>query len=180
MNLNIEDKEFFRNEIIKAIEESVTPGFKKLLGFMMKTQKNANKDHGIWSQPNGDEYYKLRIRSYTTTDYPPERIHQMGLSEVNRISSRMKEILTNQGYDSAKNVGQLMNELNENPDFLYADTPDRKEIIVKDYTEMVDEAIKVSTEYFHTMPKSDVVVKAVPEYSEQTAAGGYYLSLIHI
>ena len=141
---------------------------------MMKTQKNANKNHGIWSQPNGDEYYKLRIRSYTTTDYSPERIHQMGLSEVNRISSRMKEILTNQGYDSAKNVGQLMNELNENPDFLYADTPDRKEIIVKDYTEMVDEAIKVSTEYFHTMPKSDVVVKAVPEYSEQTAAGGYY------
>ena len=81
---------------------------------------------------------KLRIRSYTTTDYSPERIHQMGLSEVNRISSRMKEILTNQGYDSTKNVGQLMNELNENPDFLYADTPDRKEIIVKDYTEMVD------------------------------------------
>ena len=174
LNLNIEDKEFLRNEIIKAIEESVTPGFKKLLGFMMKTQKNANKNHGIWSQPNGDEYYKLRIRSYTTTDYSPERIHQMGLSEVNRISSRMKEILTNQGYDSTKNVGQLMNELNENPDFLYADTPDRKEIIVKDYTEMVDEAIKVSTEYFHTMPKSDVVVKAVPEYSEQTAAGGYY------
>ena len=98
----------------------------------------------------------------------------MGLSEVNRISSRMKEILTNQGYDSTKNVGQLMNELNENPDFLYADTPDRKEIVVRDYTEMVDEAIKVSTEYFHTMPKSDVVVKAVPEYSEQTAAGGYY------
>ena len=174
LDLDIEDKEFFRNEIIKAIEESVTPGFKKLLGFMMKTQKNANKNHGIWSQPNGDEYYKLRIRSYTTTDYSPERIHQMGLSEVNRISSRMKEILINQGYDSAKNVGQLMNELNENPDFLYADTPDRKEIVVRDYTEMVDEAIKVSSEYFHTMPKSDVVVKAVPEYSEQTAAGGYY------
>ena len=174
--LNITDKELddFDKRIKNAIEDSVTPGFKLLLGFMEKTKKNANKNHGIWSQPGGDDYYKLRIRTYTTTDYTPEFIHQTGLSEVERITNRMREILTSLGYDTSKSVGQLMNELNENPDFLYADTPDRKEIIVNDYTEMVNEAIEVMTEYFHTMPKSDVVVKAVPEYSEQTAAGGYY------
>lgn len=174
--LNITDKELddFDKRIKKAIEESVTPGFKLLLEFMERTKKNANKNHGIWSQPGGDDYYKLRIRTYTTTDYTPEFIHQTGLSEVERITNRMREILTSLGYDTSKSVGQLMNELNENPDFLYADTPDRKEIIVNDYTEMVNEAIEVMTEYFHTMPKSDVVVKAVPEYSEQTAAGGYY------
>ena len=174
--LNITDKELddFDKRIKKAIEDSVTPGFKLLLGFMERTKKNANKNHGIWSQPGGDDYYKLRIRTYTTTDYTPEFIHQTGLSEVERITNRMREILTSLGYDTSKSVGQLMNELNENPDFLYADTPDRKEIIVNDYTEMVNEAIEVMTEYFHTMPKSDVVVKAVPKYSEQTAAGGYY------
>jgi len=174
--LNITDKELddFDKRIKKAIEDSVTPGFKLLLGFMERTKKNANKNHGIWSQPGGDDYYKLRIRTYTTTDYTPEFIHQTGLSEVERITNRMREILTSLGYDTSKSVGQLMNELNENPDFLYADTPDRKEIIVNDYTEMVNEAIEVMTEYFHTMPKSDVIVKAVPEYSEQTAAGGYY------
>ena len=174
--LNITDKELddFDKRIKKAIEDSVTPGFKLLLGFMERTKKNANKNHGIWSQPGGDDYYKLRIRTYTTTDYTPEFIHQTGLSEVERITNRMREILTSLGYDTSKSVGQLMNELNENPDFLYADTPDRKEIIVNDYTEMVNEAIEVMTEYFHTMPKSDIVVKAVPEYSEQTAAGGYY------
>ena len=53
---------------------------------MMQTKQYANKNHGIWSQPNGDEYYKLRIRSYTTTDYSLEEIHQMGLEEVDRIS----------------------------------------------------------------------------------------------
>jgi uncharacterized protein (DUF885 family) len=41
---------------------------------------------------------------------------------------------------------------------------------------MVNEAIRVMTDYFHTMPKSEVIVKAVPEYSEQNAAGGYYQS----
>ena len=164
----------FNSEIKRAIDESVTPGFELLMQFMIRTEKNANKNHGIWSQPNGDEYYKLRIRTYTTTDYSPEDIHQMGLDEVERISNRMREILTDLGYDKSRSVGELMNELNESPQFLYDDTPDRKEIIVNDYMEMVNEAIEVMTDYFHTMPKSEVVVKAVPEYSEQTAAGGYY------
>ena len=177
LNLSKSDKNYLDSEIKRAIKESVTPGFELLLKFMLKTEKFANKDHGIWSQPGGDEYYKLRIRSYTTTDYSPQEIHQMGLSEVKRITDRMNEILTGLGYDtSSKSVGQIMNELNENPDFLYADTPDRKEIVIKDYTNMANEAIEVMTDYFHTMPKSEVVVKAVPEYSEKTAAGGYYQS----
>tara|TARA_B100001175_G_scaffold199507_1_gene169428 strand:+ start:1337 stop:3076 length:1740 start_codon:yes stop_codon:yes gene_type:complete len=174
LNLDSEKEFLFEEAIKRGIDESVTPGFILLKDFMVKTQKSANKNHGIWSQPNGDEYYKLRIRSYTTTEYSPEEIHQMGLSEVERISTRMKEILVMLGYDENKTVGVLMNELNESPQFLYADTPDRKDIVVNDYMEMVNEAIDVMTDYFHTMPKADVIVKAIPEYSEQTAAGGYY------
>ena len=174
LNLDSEKEFLFEEAIKRGIDESVTPGFILLKDFMVKTQKSANKNHGIWSQPNGDEYYKLRIRSYTTTDYSPEEIHQMGLSEVDRISTRMKEILVMLDYDENKTVGVLMNELNESPQFLYADTPDRKDIVVNDYMEMVNEAIDVMTDYFHTMPKADVIVKAIPEYSEQTAAGGYY------
>jgi len=160
--------------IKSSIEDSVTPGFILLRDFMVATKNKANPDHGIWSQPNGDEYYKLMIRSYTTTDYSPEKIHNIGLSEVARISSRMKEILNSLGYDPKKSAGELMNELNEDPSFLYADTPDRKDIVVKDYMDMVNEATEGIKDYFHTMPKASVVVKAVPEYSEKTAPGGYY------
>ena len=176
LELSNDQVDYLEKEITRSINESVTPGFKLLRNFMANTNKNANPNHGIWSQPGGDEYYKLKIRTFTTTDYSPEEIHQMGLNEVKRISSRMREILTSLGYAESKSVGELMNELNENPDFLYADTPDRKEIVVNDYTDMVNEAIRVMADYFHTMPKSEVIVKAVPEYSEQNAAGGYYQS----
>ena len=144
--------------------------------FLVSTQAQANDNHGLWSQPNGDKYYELRIRTYTTTDYTPQEIHDMGLNEVERISNRMKTILMQLGYNQSKSVGILMNELNEDPQFLYDDTPDRKQIAIKDYSEMVDEAYVVLEKYFHTMPKSKVIVKAVPEYSEKTAAGGYYRS----
>ena len=164
-------------ELEEVINNHVTRGFGLLKDFMVKTQKYANTNDGIWSLPNGDEYYQLQIRSYTTTDYTANEIHEMGVNEVKRISNRMDEILKNLGYDTEnKSVGQIMNDLNEDPKFLYADTPDRKEIVVADYTAMVKEAQEVMVDYFVTMPKADVIVKAVPEYSEQTAAGGYYQS----
>jgi uncharacterized protein (DUF885 family) len=174
--LNISESKFssLDNDLRASIETSVTPGFVLLRDFMVSTKAKANKNHGIWSQPNGDEFYKLRIRSYTTTNYSPEEIHNIGLSEVARISARMKEILTSLGYDSTKTAGVLMNELNEDPSLLYADTPNRKEIVVQDYMDMVNEATASIKDYFHSMPEAPVTVKAVPEYSEKTAPGGYY------
>ena len=141
---------------------------------MEKNYDQANKHHGVWSLPNGDAFYASRLRSYTTTDYTAEEIHQIGLAEVERIGNRMKEIFILLGYEVNKPVGQMMNELNENPEFLYADTPDRKQIVIADYNQMVKEAEEDVRPYFERFPISPVEVRAVPEYSEKTAAGGYY------
>ena len=176
-DISEENKEALTKELEEVINNHVTKGFGLLKDFMIRTQKYANTNDGVWSLPNGDEYYQLQIRSYTTTDYTANEIHEMGVNEVKRISNRMSEILKNLGYDTNnKSVGQIMNDLNEDPKFLYADTPDRKDIVIADYTAMVKEAQEVMVDYFATMPKADVIVKAVPEYSEQTAAGGYYQS----
>ena len=176
-DISEENKEALTKELEEVINNHVTKGFGLLKDFMVRTQKYANTNDGVWSLPNGDEYYQLQIRSYTTTDYTANEIHEMGVNEVKRISNRMSEILKNLGYDTNnKSVGQVMNDLNEDPKFLYADTPDRKDIVIADYTAMVKEAQEVMVDYFATMPKADVIVKAVPEYSEQTAAGGYYQS----
>ena len=176
LDFSEEQKMQLRENLKQAIRQSIDKSFRMMKDYLVSTQAQANDNHGLWSQPNGDKYYELRIRTYTTTDYSPQEIHDMGLSEVERISNRMKTILTQLGYNQDKSVGILMNELNEDPQFLYADTPDRKQIAIKDYSEMVDEAYVVLEKYFHTMPKSKVIVKAVPEYSEKTAAGGYYRS----
>ena len=157
-----------------VIASEVKAGFQSILDFFEANYEYANKDHGVWSLPNGDAYYAARLRSYTTTDYTAEEIHQIGLLEVDRIGARMKEIFVELGYDLNKPVGEMMNDLNENPDFLYADTPDRKEIVVADYNQMVKEAEEDVRPYFTRFPKSPVEVRAIPEYSEQTAAGGYY------
>ena len=161
-------------QLTEVIRLDVNPGFLLILNFMKDNYDNANVHHGVWSLPNGDEFYNLKIRSFTTTNYSPEQIHQIGLSEVDRISNRMKEIFYQLGYEVDKTIGEMMNELNENSNFLYADTPDRKKIIISDYNKMLVQAEKDVKPYFERLPKSKVEIKAVPEYSEKTAAGGYY------
>ena len=164
------------NDLNLAMEESVNPSFQLLLDFMIETLPMADPNDGVWSLPNGDEFYALRLKVYTTTDYSAEEIHNIGLSEVDRISKRMQDILSELGYGDNLNVGEMMNQLNEDPQFLYADTPDRKTIVIKDYSDIVEETWMAAADSFHRMPASKVEVRAVPEYSEQNEAGGYYMS----
>ena len=175
LNLDSEVSSELILKLDNAIENSVTPGFKLLYDFVNETRKKANQYHGVWSLPNGDEFYALRLKVYTTTDYSAEDIHNIGLSEVERITKRMQEIAFDLGYGDQVKVGQLMNSLNEDSNFLYSDTPDRKERVVADYNSIVEETWNISELYFHNMPKSRVEVRAVPEYSEQNQAGGYYM-----
>jgi uncharacterized protein (DUF885 family) len=174
LDIDLAKKEALFKELSSIIETDVKPGYESILEYMELNYSNANKNDGVWSLPNGDAFYASRLRSYTTTDYTAEEIHQIGLSEVARIGERMKEIFISLGYEVNKPIGEMMNDLNENPEFLYADTPDRKEIVIADYNQMVKEAEIDVKPYFERFPVSPVEVRAIPEYSEQTAAGGYY------
>ena len=176
LNLDPKTSEDLILKLEDSIENSVNPGFKLLYDFMSETKTKANEYDGVWSLPNGDEFYALRLKVYTTTNYSAVEIHEIGLSEVKRITERMQEIAFELGYGKQVNVGQLMNDLNEDSNFLYPDTPDRKDRVVEDYNSIVVETWKKSEAYFHKMPRSKVEVRAVPEYSEQNQAGGYYMS----
>jgi uncharacterized protein (DUF885 family) len=176
IDLREETQTELMNDLDVAMQDSVKPGFKILLGFMMETLPMANPNDGVWSLPNGDEFYALRLKAQTTTDYTAEEIHNIGLSEVDRISKRMQAILSELNYGDNLIVGEMMNKLNEDSQFLYADTPDRKSIVVNDYNDIVEETWLAAADSFHKMPESTVEVRAVPEYSEQNEAGGYYMS----
>jgi uncharacterized protein (DUF885 family) len=174
LDISIKQKESLITKLSKTIEHDVKPGYQLILEYMKANYKNANEYHGVWSLPNGEAFYASQLKAYTTTDFTAEEIHQIGLSEVERIGKRMGEIFTALGYEVNKPIGQMMNDLNENSDFLYADTPDRKTIVIADYNQMVKEAEEDVKPYFERFPISPVEVRAVPEYSEKTAAGGYY------
>ena len=171
LDLGEEVKDNLSKELSEVIRSDVKPGFQSILNFMLENYQSANEYHGVWSLPDGDDYYALRLRSYTTTDYTAEEVHQIGLQEVDRIGNRMKEIFLELGYEVDKPVGEMMNDLNEDPRFLYEDTEDRKAIVIRDYNQMVKEAEEDVKPYFYKFPVSPVEVRAVPEYSKKQLLG---------
>ena len=49
-------------------------------------------------------------------------------------------------------------------------------MILDEYVRIQENTYKILPDYFNELPKSEVVVRRVPEFAEKSAAGGYYQS----
>src|SRR2546427_10533102 len=83
-----------RSNVAEAIRQSVVPAFDKLHAFFKDEYLPACRtDMGIWSLPDGTERYAYTVKHYTTTNLSPNEIHELGLKELSRIHSEMREIV---------------------------------------------------------------------------------------
>ena len=176
LDLSEKRKQEYASQAGALIEGPVNSGYRGLLEYVLTSRQYANPYDGVWSLPEGDDYYALMLRMRTTTDYSAEEIHQMGLDEVERIEARMSALLIELGHSVEGGVGEAMNTLNELDRFLYEETSDRTSIVIQDYQDLVSQSWERVTVHFERMPEAEVEVRAVPEYSEQSQAGGYYQS----
>lgn len=173
-DLDEANKTSLKSSLNETMEKIVQPAYDRMITYYEELLTQADSKAGVWKFNNGDKYYQYRIKSVTTTDYTPEYLHNLGLVEVNRIVSQIKSILQQQGYDTNKTVGELLNEMSKDPQFLYADNDTGRDQILKDYQVIIDEIDKDMSQTFGILPKGKVVVKRTPEYRQKTAAGGSY------
>ena len=158
----------------KAINESFKPTYTELTELIRLHAQNAREHDGVWSMPNGEDYYKHRLKIYTTTDYSPDEIHEIGLKLVKSIQSEIRSILEAEGYDVSRPLATLYDELNNDPRFLFEDSDAGRQAILDEYTRIQNETYKILPQYFNELPIAEVIVKRVPVFAEKSAAGGYY------
>ncbi len=96
----------------------------------LRTQRTvATEAPGISARPHGEEWYAWSLRSSTTTRRTPDEIHEMGLTQLDEIHSRMDPILRDIGYTTGS-VGDRMTALGTDPRFQFAEgDPGRAEIM---------------------------------------------------
>ena len=157
----------------QAIQQSVYPAYKKLSDYFTQLQPKAQSNDGAWHLPNGDAYYAYRVREETTTDMTPEQVHQLGLSEVARITTEMDEILKGQGLSDGP-IGPRVQQLAKDPAQLFPNTAQGKAAMLKQYQAILDEVNAGLGNTFNVRPKLGVEVQAVPEFAQATAPGAYY------
>ena len=79
---------------IAAYQDKIAPAYRKLLIFLEQEYlPNAVQKVGLSNLPEGRQWYAHKVQRSTTTDFSPQQIHQLGLSEVKRIRRAMDEIL---------------------------------------------------------------------------------------
>lgn len=77
-----------------AIREMVNPAWRRFGDFLEKEYLPACSDSvAAESLPDGEAYYALRVRDYTTTNLTADQIHDIGLAEVARIRAGMEGIM---------------------------------------------------------------------------------------
>ena len=90
-NISSKIKDSLTKEAQKIINRSVIPSFKKIKSFFEKNYFPFTRNNiSISSTPNGIEYYKNRIKFYTTLELTASEIHEIGLKEVKKIRQIIK------------------------------------------------------------------------------------------
>ena len=173
-DLSEADQQRIALEARAAIEETVYPAYGRLIAHFEALDARVEGNYGAWSLPGGDQYYALALKLFTTTDYTPEYIHNIGLAEVDRIQAEILEILQAEGWDVSLGFTAAIKEMSENPRFYFSDSSEGRDQILAEYEALIEEVSGKLEPWFVTIPDAPVKVKRVPEFKQKTAPGGYY------
>ena len=156
----------------RALVEHVGPAYGSLIAAVAALEKQANTDDGAWKFPDGAAYYAYRLRAMTTTELTAEQIHQIGLDEVARIHAEMREIM--QRVDFEGSLDEFFEFMRTDPQFYYPETEAGREQYLERATALIDEMRSRLDELFVTLPRAEIVVKAVEPFREKSAGKAFY------
>ncbi|HYU78958.1 MAG TPA: DUF885 domain-containing protein [Vicinamibacterales bacterium] len=164
------EQERLRNSGRTAIMNGAVVGYREFLDFFHNEYlPGARTTLGASALPNGAAYYRFKIREFTTLDLTPEEIHNIGLSEVNRISGEMNAVMKQVGFNG--DFAAFLQFLRTDPRF-YAKTP--QELL--EHASWIAKRIdgKLPSE-FKTLPRLPYTVEPVPADIAPKYTSGRYV-----
>ncbi len=156
------------------LTKEVYPAIQRQADALKAVRPGATHDGGVWRLPDGEAYYRFGLKYYTTSSMTPDEVHQMGLEQVADISSRADALLKAQGLTQGS-VGARIAALGKDPRFVYPNTDEAKDELIKELNAQMVAIQARMPEYFGRLPKSPCDIKRVPKAIEAGAPGGYYM-----
>jgi len=153
-----------------AVQTIAVPAFQRFDKFFREVYLPASRDSiGISDTPDGDLYYRNRIKYFTTLEnMTATQIHNLGLEEVKRIRAEMEKAL--EPINFLGTVDQFLNELRVNPRFYYKSSEELFEAYKKTARDIEPQLPKL----FGRLPKTGFDIKPIPAASAPTTTTAYY------
>jgi uncharacterized protein (DUF885 family) len=164
-----------RERAVKTIREVVQPAYVELLQFMreeyvpgMRTTLAAE------ALPDGKNYYRAKIREFTTLDMEPAAIHELGVAEVKRLHAAMLSAMQDTGFKG--DFAAFQKYLRTDARF-YVKTPEELLMRAAWIAKRFDGK---AAQYFGLLPRARFAIKPVPDdlapfYTAGRGGAGVYL-----
>lgn len=157
-----------------ALKNDFASAYRQLESVLKDQRTRATDEDGAWKFPRGAEYYAQALIHTTTTDMTAEEIHELGLSEVERIHGEMREIMKSVGFQGT--LQDFFEFMRTDPQFYYGNDEAGKKAYLDEAVAVVDDMKAELDTLFLTKPEADLVVKAVEPFREKSAGKAFYES----
>ncbi|HTG36971.1 MAG TPA: DUF885 domain-containing protein [Thermoanaerobaculia bacterium] len=157
------EKQRLTAAMTKAVNEDVLPAYKEFAGFLRTEYAPKGRTAiSVESLPDGKRRYAEAVKAMTTINITPAAVHEVGLSEVARITAEMTELARTQGY---KDLAAFRAAINSDPKW----KPKNEEQIVADFKKYIDQMQPRLPELFGLLPKAPVTVEGIPDFDAAAA-----------
>ncbi len=157
----------------KALVEHIKPAYENLSNYLTELEKKATDEDGAWKFPDGAAYYNYALKKTTTTDLTSDQIHELGLKEVARIQTEMREIMKKVNFKS-DSLQEFFHFIRTDPQFTFPNTDPGRQAALDKNIQIIDGITARLDELFITKPKAKLEVKRVEAYREKSAGGAFY------
>jgi len=167
--LSAAEEDQLRAQAMGSITNTVVPAYQRFLEFMQKTYIPAARGTiGASALPNGREFYRFRVRHFTTLEISPDEVHQLGLTEVARIKSEMLKIIGQVEFDG--DFAEFLLFLRTDARFYPTDANEYLKETAYILKRMDGELPKL----FLNLPRNPYGLKVIPAYIAPKTTTAYY------
>ncbi|BDI60551.1 DUF885 domain-containing protein [Qipengyuania nanhaisediminis] len=157
---------------IGIVDAQIVPALKRQLAELKFQRGLADSDPGMWSQPDGEQWYSWATSASTTTSLSPDEIHRQGLEELAELHGRMDPILREIGYTQGT-VGERMQALSRDPRYKFAPGDEGRQEIMDFIWEQINWIKGQMPRAFNQLVDPNMEVRRIPVNEEAGAPGAY-------
>ncbi len=157
----------FRKQLEELEQTKIRPAIQRYRDFLRDTYLAAAREAiGVSANPNGANCYRAAVRFHATVDMSPKQIHDLGLSQMEKILGEMRVI-------GARSFGtddpiKLLQIVKTEARYRFRS----RDELIKYAEAAVERARQAVPKYFGRVPKAPVIVEPYPPFLEKTAPGG--------
>jgi uncharacterized protein (DUF885 family) len=163
----------YRSEARRILEGEVAKAYQEVLTWLEEDKLNVTDDaRGVWALPDGEAYYNYRLTQMTTLSLSADEIHEIGLSEVDRLLGEMEVIKTRTGFDGS--LSEFFDFVRQDPNNYYPGTEEGRQQYLSDNYAYLNSINEKLPDYFGRLPKADLEIRRVEAFREQDGAAQHY------